>query len=126
MLKFLTFAAAPNLSFDLTMLFPGASTGSLTIANTATGVTIGMSVATIAKNSTTGAMTPYTGTFSATLNNVTSAKLLKEIQANAHVVTSYSANFTPTVAAVPEATSVYLGVGGLALIGLSRWRRKVS
>ena len=143
---FVTFAAAPNISLDLTEIDPGAfssancfaspaagqtctpaATGNgfaspFNLTNTsATTSTAAITVRGNAVNTATGESSPFIGIFT-TQFTVPYQTLLAEVTTG-QVATSYSTTFAATT--VPEPmTPILLGSGLIALGALRRFRRK--
>lgn len=105
---------------------PLGKTGTI-FEDTATGSTAAFSVnADAMLASASGQLTPYTGTFSATFDGMSTAQVLAELASAGSISTPYSATFTPivTTSTVPEPSTVWLMAGGfLLLLGGAGFRR---
>lgn len=71
---------------------------------------------------TSGEITPYTGTFSATFNGMSTAQVLADLSSAGSISTPFSATFTP-VSRVPEPGTASLVTVGLLLLAGAGLRR---
>lgn len=137
LMDFLTFQSLPGVTFTMTKLnlgtggaCPPASgttctptspllinpanplgkTGSI-FEDTATGASVQDSVDADAI-SASGAITTYTGTFTASFNGETTADVLAKLANGGSIQVPFAAKFTPT----PEPATLWLFVGGLILV----------
>jgi len=120
--NFITFVAAPNLTFTLTRVNQGATIpGSpFTLTSVPGGnVLIGMSVQADLVDTNTGMVMPYSGVFSTQLTRTTVADVLATINAGGTINSSYSATFSN----VPEPFSMSLV--GLGLVGLGMFSKRL-
>jgi hypothetical protein len=141
--NWVTFASAPNITFELTELLGGtfgtasclaapAPGQTCTPANspynlsnsTASSSTASFTVVGIEHDSTTGTSVAFSGIFTAQFANMNYQTILNDVSnLNQTIITSYSASFTT----VPEPSTAFtLALGGFALVGaaVSRRRRK--
>jgi hypothetical protein len=146
-LNFMTFAAAPGLSFDLSSLGPGPSNtvcsstlnpngapcsvfaGSpFTLTPTATGTSVALSATGIARDGTTPNST-WIGAYTTQISGVTPAQIQATILGGGSETSTYSGDFTITAGStVPEPATIGTMLGGLLLVagGLFRRGRKSS
>jgi hypothetical protein len=149
---FLTFDAAPNLTFSLLRLeegvFSDAGCGSGALGSTCTpdlgpfkspfelfntnsGVSITLSVLTLASDGSGDPATIYRGTFTTQITEElvagagrpTIPQVLAAAAQGGILASSWSANFAP-VAVIPEPSTVVLGLAGFALLGIGRFARR--
>lgn len=79
--------------------------------------------------SASGQITPYTGTFSATFNGMTTAQVLADLSSAGSISTPFSATFnpSPTTSTVPEPSTASFAILGLLLLlagaGVRRFSR---
>jgi hypothetical protein len=96
---------------------PLGKTGTI-FEDTATGSSAEFSVdATAMLTSASGVTTPYTGTFAATFNGLTTAEVLGDLSSHGSISTPYSATFTPKTVVPEPGTAGLLGAGLLLLAG---------
>lgn len=133
--SYMTFAAMPNLSFDLTMIQPGvfssAACGAppaagqnctppfpppkspFNLTNTAAGATASFSInGNVIQNGSNAGT--FTGVYTTQFVGQNYQSLLAAIQGGGAVQASYSANFS--VSEIPEPSTVSLAISGILLL----------
>jgi len=134
--SFLTFTAAPDIRFDLTLLSPGVfgtsqigqppaagqtatPAGShYNMVNTAQGSTLSFDVLANAVRISTGETTPYRGVFTAQFAGQSFQGILTTLAAGGFADSAFSANF----AEVPEPVTGSLALCAVGLLALRRSR----
>ena len=130
--NFLTFAAAPNIRFDLTQVVPGVFTAAQLFAPPAAGQTatpvgshynlintsatssiLSFSVTANAVNVSTNEITPYNGIFTAQFSDRSYQSVMATIGENGTVASTFSAHFTPVPE--PAAAAAALVLSGVLL-----------
>ena len=126
LLKFyLRLIAEPNMTFDLNFIYPGATSGALTLTDTPTGATIAWGVQTIATRGSTGESSCYTGSYSSQINALTSSQVLATLAGGGAITTTYSASFSPSSCqVVPLPGTAPLVLTGLAVLFWPLVRRR--
>jgi hypothetical protein len=139
--NFMTFMAAPNISFTLTFLLPGingaagcsiavAAAGQVCTPNlpnqspfnlqntSATSSTASFQILGTELDSLTGRTANVVGTFTTPFSNLNYQQILATIAGGGTITTSFSAQFAVTAAAVPEPGALQELMAGLLLVGL--------
>jgi hypothetical protein len=118
--NYLTFAAEPNLSFDLNFIFPGTSIGALILTDIPNvGVSLTWGVQT--KVTAYGESACFTGIYSSQVNG-TSSQVLAALNGGGAITTTYSASFSPCPTPLPATAPLLLT--GLAGLGWHLNRRR--
>lgn len=86
---------SPIFSFDLNFIFPGATTGPLTLTDTTTGVNLAWGVRTTATDLRDDSTACFIGTYSSQINGMTAAALLTLLESGGSITSTYSASFNP-------------------------------
>lgn len=105
---------SPIFSFDLNFIFPGATTGPLTLTDTTTGVNLAWGVRTTATDLRDDSTACFIGTYSSQINGMTAAALLTLLESGGSITSTYSASFNPCPAPIPATALLLLtGLAGL-------------
>ena len=111
-----------NLQVFLTELVPGSTTGPFSLLDSSNGAVAFFNINGFTFNTTDESRQDLTGTFSATFNGTTVAELLALEASGTNIMTPFSGTFSatiiPPVNVIPEPDTVLLLGGGLLAIGL--------
>jgi hypothetical protein len=125
--EFLTFTAAPTVSFTATRLPAGSTNPALAATFTQNGANVAAAFSVdgfFVDSTTPGATFDYTGSFTTQFNNTTVAAVLATLEAGGSRNASYSATFSPAVPE-PDILPSLLGLG-MVLSGAVVARRRIS
>ena len=147
-MNFITFTAAPNISFELTRVVPGVDSPApcgmppmvpqsctpnvpnqspFNLDNTSFGSTASFSVSGIEIDSLTMTTTTFTGTFQATFNGQTYQSLLNTVNTGGTVTTPFSATFTTTpTSSTPEPGTIVQILSGACWVGRGGIARRTT
>lgn len=104
----------PIFSFDLNFIFPGATSGPLTLTDTTTGLNLAWGVRTTATDLRDSSTACFIGTYSSQIIGMTGAEVLALLGSGGSITSTYSASFSPCPVPLPATAPLVLaGLAGL-------------